>query len=196
MSPCASAERARQIGSKQDWNPARQANLPPVRMSAQHEVKPGVGGLPVDLWSVREQDGDTTVWNVCGRFFDVVGAVEMRVPPPPRDRSKPGPGAYGDGLVEQLANTKCFEVWNHGNRIVVAKHSIDVAAMRFTPRRATISGGKSASSPIAVGAPSIITRENTKIVVKVARESSATRCMARPLRSACKSLRCRIAKSS
>ena len=134
MSPCASAERARQIGSKQDWNPARQANLPPVRMSAQHEVKPGVGGLLVDLWSVREQDGDTTVWNVCGRFFDVVGAVEMRVLHP-REIDRSRAGAYGDGLVEQHANTKCFEVWNHGNRIVVAKHSLDVAAKRFTQAR-------------------------------------------------------------
>ena len=96
MSPCASAVSAGQIGFKQDRSPAGQANLTPVRMSAQHEVKPGVGGLPVDFWSVREEDRDTTVWNVCGRFFDVVCAVEMRVVHPGEiDRSRAE--AYGDG---------------------------------------------------------------------------------------------------
>ena len=68
MSPCAGAESAGQIGFKQDRNPTGQANLPPVCMSAQHQVKPGVGGLPVDFWSVGEEDRDTTVWNVCGCF--------------------------------------------------------------------------------------------------------------------------------
>jgi hypothetical protein len=114
--------------------PRQGSKSAPLRMSAQHEVKPGVGGLPVDLWSVREQDGDTTVRNVRGRFFDIVCAVEMRVLHP-REIDRSRAGAYGDGLVEQHANTKCFEVWNHGNRIVVAKHSIDVAAKRFTQAR-------------------------------------------------------------
>src|SRR5271166_5472690 len=90
MSPCASAESARQIGFKEDRNPAGQANLPTVRMSAQHQVKTGVGGLPVDFRSVREQDGDTTIWNIPPPFFVVVGPEEMRVVPPPRDRSKLG----------------------------------------------------------------------------------------------------------
>jgi len=64
---------------KQDRNPAGQANLPTVRMSAEHQVKTGVGDLPIIFRSVRKQDGDTTMWNIRRRFFDVVCAVEMRV---------------------------------------------------------------------------------------------------------------------
>src|ERR1700691_177917 len=165
MSPRASAVSAGQIGFKQDRNPTGQANLPPVRMSAQHEVKPGVGGLPVDFWSVREEDRDTTVWNVCGRLFDVVCAVEMRVVHSSEiDRRRAG--AYGGGLVEQHVNTKRFEVRNHGNRIVVAKHSIDVAAKRFTQMRYDFKAGLA----IAVGAPAIVTRKHAKIVVEIVRE--------------------------
>ena len=59
---------------------------------------------------------------------------------------------YGDSLVEQHANTKRFEVGNHDNRIVVAEHSIDVAAKRFTQVRHDFEAGFT----IAVGAPAIV----------------------------------------
>jgi hypothetical protein len=49
MSPCASTEGAGQVGLKQDRNAAGQADLPAVRLSAQHQAETGIGGLPVDL---------------------------------------------------------------------------------------------------------------------------------------------------
>jgi hypothetical protein len=52
MSPCASAESARQIGFEQDRNAAGQADLPAVRMSAQHQRETSVRGLPADFRSV------------------------------------------------------------------------------------------------------------------------------------------------
>ena len=69
-------------------------------------------------------------------------------------------------LVEQHANTKRLEVRNHGNRIVVAKHPIDVAAKRFTQMRYDFKAGLA----VAIGAPAIVTRKHTKIVVEVVRE--------------------------
>ena len=112
-----------------------EANLPPVRMSAQHEVKPGVGGLPVDFWSVREQDGDTTAWNVCGQLFRCCLRGRNARPPPPRDRFEAGPERMATDSLSSMRIPRRFEVWNHGNRIVVTKHSIDVAAKRFTQAR-------------------------------------------------------------
>ena len=82
MSPCASAESAGQIGFEQDRNAAGQADLPAVRMSAQHQGETGVRGLPVDFRSVREQDRDITLGNLRRRFFDIVGAIKMRVVDP------------------------------------------------------------------------------------------------------------------
>jgi hypothetical protein len=82
MSPCASAESARQIGFEQDRNAAGQADLPAVRMSAQHQGETSVRGLPVDFRSVREQDRDIPLGNLRSRFFDVVGAIKMRVVDP------------------------------------------------------------------------------------------------------------------
>ena len=52
--------------------------------------------------------------------------------------------------------------------IVVPKHSIDVAAKRFTQMRHGFKAGRT----IPVGAPAIVTRKHTKIVVEVAREFS------------------------
>ena len=127
MSPCVSAESARQIGFEQDGNAAGQANLPPMCMSAQHQVKTGVCSLPLDFRSVREQDRDTTVWNISRRFFDVVCAVEMRVIDP-REVDQGPPAVYGDAFVQQHAKAERLQVGNHGNRIVVAEHRVDVSA--------------------------------------------------------------------
>ena len=79
MSPRASAERAGQIDFEQDRNAAGQADLPAVRMSAQHQGETSVRGLPVDFRSVREEDRDITLGNLRSRFFDVVGTIKMRV---------------------------------------------------------------------------------------------------------------------
>ena len=67
---------------EQDRNAAGQAYLPAVGVSAQHQGETSVRGLPVDLRSVREQDRDITLGNFRRRFFDVVGAIEMRVVDP------------------------------------------------------------------------------------------------------------------
>ena len=76
----APAPKARgRLASEQDRNAARQANLPAVSMSAQHQVEAGVLGLPVDFGGVRRQDRDLAGWNLLSRFFDVVGAIKMRV---------------------------------------------------------------------------------------------------------------------
>ena len=131
MSPCASAESARQIGFKQDRNATRQANLPTMRMSAQHQVEAGVGGLPINFRSVRKQDRDSTMWNIRRRFFDVVCAIEMCVVDP-REVDRTPTAVYGDAFVEQHANAERLEVGNHDNRIVVAEHRIDIGAKRFT----------------------------------------------------------------
>ncbi len=131
MSPCASAESAGQIGFEQDGNAARQANLPTMRMSAQHQVETGVGGLPINFRSVRKQDRDTTMWNIRRRFLDVVCAIEMCVVDPGEVDRSPA-AVYRDAFVEQHTNAECLEVGNHDNRVVVAEHRIDVAAKRFT----------------------------------------------------------------
>ena len=89
MPPCAGGKNARQIGFEQDRNAARQANLPAVRMSAQHQVEAGVRGLPVDFGGVGQQDSDVAGWNILSRFFDVVGATKNARRPPQRDRLKP-----------------------------------------------------------------------------------------------------------
>ena len=82
MSPCASAENAGQIGFEQDRNATGQTDLPAVGMSAQHQRETSVRGLPVDFRGMREQDRDTTPRNLGRRFFDVVGAIKMRVVDP------------------------------------------------------------------------------------------------------------------
>ena len=130
MSPCASAESARQIGFKQDRNAAGQANLPAMRVSAQHQIEAGVRRLPVDFRSVREQDRNATMRDLRRRFFDVVGPVEMRVVDP-REINRSRPALDGDAFVEQHADAERLQVGNHGDRIVVAEHRIDIAAQRF-----------------------------------------------------------------
>jgi hypothetical protein len=134
-------------------------------MSAQHQIKTGVGGLAVDFRSVREQDSDTTIWNIPRRLFEVVCAVEMRVVHP-REIDRSRAAAYGDAFVEKHANTERFKVRNHGNRIVVAEHSIDVAAKRLAEARHDFEAGLA----IAVSAPAIIASQHTEIVLKVVRE--------------------------
>ena len=160
-------KNARQIGFEQDRNAARQADLPAVRMSAQHQVEAGVRGLPVDFGGVRQQDRDLAGWNILSRFFDVVGAIKMRVVHPSEiDRSRAAP--YGEAFVEQRANAKRFEVGNHGNRIMVAEHRVDVATQLLTQTR----HGFEAGHAIAVGAPAIVARQHTKIIVEVEHEFS------------------------
>src|ERR1700722_20673110 len=101
MPPCAGGKNARQIGFEQDRNAARQANLPAVRMSAQHQVEAGARGLPVDFGGVRQQDRDVAGWNIFSRFFDVVGAIEMRVVHPSEiNRSWAAP--YGEAFVSSV----------------------------------------------------------------------------------------------
>ena len=51
-------------------------------VSAQHQGETSVRGLSIDFRSVREQDRDITRGNLRRRFFDVVGAIEMRVVDP------------------------------------------------------------------------------------------------------------------
>src|ERR1700733_3705871 len=167
MPPCSSAESARQIGFEQDKNAAWQANLPAVRMSTQHQVEASTRGLPVDFGGVRQQDRDLAGWNILSRFFDVVGAIKMRVVHPSKiDRSWAAP--YGEAFVEQRANAKLLQVGNHGNRIMVAEHRVDVATQLFAQTRHAFEAGPA----IAVGAPAIVTRQHTKVIVEVAHEFS------------------------
>ncbi|MGO4212447.1 hypothetical protein AB4043_16665 [Terriglobus sp. YAF25] len=70
---------ARQLGIKGDRNRSRQADLAAVRMAAEHQGEAGVGGLPIDLRRVREQDGDGAGGNRACRLVDVVGAVVVGV---------------------------------------------------------------------------------------------------------------------
>ena len=76
--PCSSAECARQNGLEQDRNAAGQANLPAVRMSAQHQVEARVRP-PVDFGVCDSGTGTQPEGMSLGRFFDVVGAIKMRV---------------------------------------------------------------------------------------------------------------------
>ena len=134
-------------------------------MSAQHQVETGMCGLPVDFRRVRKQDRNTLVWNVRSRLLDVVRTVEMRVVHP-REIDGSGAGAYRDALVKEHANAKRFELRNHRDRIVVAEHSINVAAQRLTHVREDLE----ARLEIAVGAPAVITRQHAKIVGEIVRE--------------------------
>jgi hypothetical protein len=57
---------------------------------------------------------------------------------------------------------------NHANRIMVAEHRVDVATQPFTQTRHAFEAGHA----ITVGAPAIVTRQHTKVIVEIEHEFS------------------------
>src|SRR5471030_1814736 len=105
MPPRASTEGAGQIGFEENGNSARQTDLSAMSMPAQHQVETRMRSLTEDLRRMREQDRHTASWNVRRCFFDVVGAVVMRVIHPGEvERSRPALDQCA--FVKQHANAK------------------------------------------------------------------------------------------
>src|SRR5208283_650494 len=150
-----------------DRNAAGQTDLAAMRVSAQHQIEAGVRGLPVDFRSVRKQDRNTALGNLRGRFFDVVDSEEMRVVDP-REIDRGAPAIYDDAFVEKNPDAERLKVGNHGDRIVIAEHRVDIPVQRFSQAR----DGFETRSAIAVGASAIVSRQHAKIVMEATREFS------------------------
>src|SRR6516165_2302965 len=114
MSPKPRAKGARKISFKQDRNASRQAYLSAVRMSAQHEIKSGVGCLAIDLRRVGEQNRNAFLRNVRRRLLDVVGAVKMGVVHSSKLNRIPT-SLDGDTLVEEEVDAQSLKIGHHGN---------------------------------------------------------------------------------
>src|SRR6266536_2473937 len=79
MPPSAGAHAPGHDGVKLDRDPAGEADLTPVGMSAQHDIKARMSGLVIHFWGMREKDREFIIWD-CGRcFFDIFDAVEMSI---------------------------------------------------------------------------------------------------------------------
>ena len=114
VSPKPRAKGAREISFKQNWNAARQTYLSAVRMTAQHEVKSGVGCLTIDLRRMGEKDRNTLLRNIRRRPLDIVRAVKMGVVHPGEvNRIRASPD--GDALVKEEIDAQSFKIRDHGN---------------------------------------------------------------------------------
>ena len=65
-------------------------------------------------------------------------------------------------------NAKRLQVGNHGNRIMVAEHGVDVATQLFAQTRHAFEAGHA----IAVSASAVVARQHTKVIVEVEHEFS------------------------
>ena len=102
----------------------RQADLTAMGMTAQHQVKTGMGRLAIDFRRMRQQDRKRAMRDLRRRLFDVVDTVIVRVV----DAGKVQDLAVAQhrlGLVDQHADAHFLERRRHPDRIVVAEDRVD-----------------------------------------------------------------------
>lgn len=148
-----------------DRNGSGETNLTAVSVSAQHEIKIGMGSLAINLRCVRQQDRELTAGYRESGFFDVIHSVEMCIV----DSRQIDPLVLTDdcfAFIEQHANAHGFEPRNHLNRIVVAEHGVDWLFQMTSQSRDTIQRGlEGPKSPTP-----IIASQDTDIVLHAANQ--------------------------
>ena len=103
-------------------------------MPAQQEIESGVGGVPINLGGVGQQNRKGIGWNIGGCFFDIIDLIVMRVVDTGQIHALTTP-RDSFALVEQYANSHVLETGNHANRIVIPQHPIQCALIAFQKSR-------------------------------------------------------------
>ena len=99
-------------------------NLPAMGVAAQQELEVGVGGLPVNLRRVRDENRKRFVRDIGGSLLDIVDAVEMGIV---NARKVDVRAAARDRLafVEENLDAHVLEPGNEADRIVIAEDAVD-----------------------------------------------------------------------
>ena len=69
----------RKLQLQRDWNAPRQADLAAMGVARQQQIEPSVGGLAINLRSMRKQDRKRIGRDVGGCLLDIVDPEEMGV---------------------------------------------------------------------------------------------------------------------
>ena len=93
-------------------------------VAAQQQVEVGVRRLTINLGRMRQQNREFAIWDLRGRFLDIVHAVVMGVVDPGEVQNLTV-AQQRLGLVDQHADAHCFERRHHADRIGVAQDGID-----------------------------------------------------------------------
>src|SRR5580704_4797459 len=95
-----------------------------MSMSAQHDLKVCVSGLPVDFRRMRKQNRDPFQWNGGGSLLDIVSAVVVGIVNPSQiDLLITADNRFG--FIEQHSNPHCFNFRDHPDRVVIAENRVN-----------------------------------------------------------------------
>ena len=79
VGPGSGPHASRQDRIEDDRNGAGQADLTPMGVPAEHQIEPGMRGLPIDLRGMRQEDGKFANRDTGSRLFDVVHPVIVSI---------------------------------------------------------------------------------------------------------------------
>src|ERR1019366_2728214 len=102
----------------------RQADLASVRMSAQEQIKAGMGGLSEDFGRMRQQDGKCSLGNLRPGFFNIVDPEVMRIVDSGEVYCLIAAFDYL-AFVLQHSYAHGLQPWQHLDSVVITEHTKD-----------------------------------------------------------------------
>src|SRR3954453_15116187 len=95
-----------------------------MRMSAQYDIEPSVGSLPIDFGRMREQNRKDMIGDIGSGPLDVINSIIMGVVDPGKidvlllllNRRT---------FIEQHFYSHAFQTGNHADRIMITQNSVD-----------------------------------------------------------------------
>ena len=64
-------------GVQRNRNATGKADLSPVCASAEEQAEIGVGSLLIDLWGMRQEDGESFYRDSCCRLLNIIDAIKV-----------------------------------------------------------------------------------------------------------------------
>jgi hypothetical protein len=115
---------------KRTGDAAGQADLPPMRMPAQQEIKSGMRGLAVNFRRMGQKNRKVLMWYGFRGLLYIVHPVKMGIIDP--RQMNPLPAAVnGNRFVEEHTYSHPLKRGDHADRIVVAQDAEHLALKRF-----------------------------------------------------------------
>ncbi len=140
---------------------AGQADLTAVGVAAEHGPEAGVGGMPVDLRGVGQQQGAGVRRYPGDRLVDVVDLVIVGVVDPDQVQQGPVP-LYSHRLVEQYPDAHVLEPGDQADAVVIAEHGID----RTLQLGADDAHARQGRADRAIGLGPVVPGEHAQVIVQ------------------------------
>src|SRR5262249_20970276 len=113
-----------------EWDAPGQADLPPMRVPAQQQIKSGMRRLTVNFRRMGQKNREVFMRYGFRGFLYIVHPVKMGIVDP--GQMDPLPAAFkGNGFVEEHSYPHPLERGDHADRIVVAQDPERLALKRF-----------------------------------------------------------------